>query len=154
MTGKRVRKRLSSTMARNSSLPHGAEQLGFEAVGAARDLAGAGLEVEVVAAVGRLLAPGVDVSPHVALVGRLVGREARVAIDAVGAVAHGERGHGGIHLGQSADEVGREVLEGGARLVVFRPVGSHPFAVVMHRYPRKEAEHERRTFVFCHISQV
>ena len=35
-----------------------------------------------------------------------------------------------------------------------RAVGGHPFAVVVRRNLRQEAEHEGRTFVFCHISQV
>ena len=47
-----------------------------------------GLQVDVVAAMQRLLAARRDVCPHVVLVGRLVGREARVAIEPVGTVLH------------------------------------------------------------------
>ena len=51
------------------------------------------LQMQVIAPVQRLLAVGSNVSPQVVLIGRLVIRESRVAIEAVGAVLHAQMGN-------------------------------------------------------------
>ena len=70
--------------------PHG------QHVSVGRAFAGVGLHMEVVAGIARLLAARGDVGADVLLVGPLVGAEARVARNAVGAVLHAQPAHGGV----------------------------------------------------------
>lgn len=96
------------------------------------------LNVEVVARIAPFLTVGSDKDPEVRLVGSLVGRETRVAIDAVGAVAEAQTRHRAIYLAHTGDERLGKGVEGGLRSEVLLLVLCKPLAIVILAQRRKK----------------
>ena len=95
-----------------------------------------GFEMDVIAPVERFLAVGGYVGSKVALIGRLVGREACVAVEAIGDVLDAEMRHRGVEFCNLQDglfDVGFEVFSHG---IVFFLVLIKPLAVVVAGYFR------------------
>ena len=90
-----------------------------------------GLNLEVIAAEHRLFAPLAHEYPEMGLVGPLVGRKTRVAIEAVGAVLERQSFHVGVELGHAGDELLGEDVELGLGALVFLLVLMEPLAVVV-----------------------
>ena len=89
------------------------------------------MEVKIVAGVEALLAFGADVASKVALVGRLVGRETNVAVDAVCAVFYVEVADGGVKLGNADQQAFYDVVKLGVNLVVPTAIGLKPLAGIV-----------------------
>ena len=89
------------------------------------------LQVEIVAAVQRLLAVGGNIGTEMVLIGRLVGREARVAVEAVGAVADGQMGYRGVETGYAPDGLGHALFKVCPHSQVFGLVGKIPLPIVV-----------------------
>ena len=87
--------------------------------------------MEIVSRVSRSLPVWTDVGPHVGFVGRFVEREARIPIDAVGAVGSGEVPYRRVESGdtddQSFDECGKLL----SRFSIARTIRFEPDAVVV-----------------------
>ena len=90
-----------------------------------------GTELKIVAGIARFFASAANEGAHVGFVGRFVVRKTRVAVDAIGHVAGGEPGEGGIDgghaRGQLFDPSGKLRLHG---LALFLVCGK-PLAVVV-----------------------
>ena len=91
------------------------------------------LQMEVVAAMQRLLAVGGDIGAQMVLVGRLVVREPRVAIEAVGAVLDGEVGYGGVERGNAYDGLLHALFKVGPDGVILLFVVLEPLPAVVLR---------------------
>ena len=87
--------------------------------------------MKVVAGVEALLALGADVAAQVGLVGRLVLREAYVAVDAVGAVFYVEVTDGGVKLADAHQQSFHYFVELRAHLVVPGAVALKPLFIVV-----------------------
>ena len=91
----------------------------------------AGLQVDVVAAAQRLLALRTDIAAEMSLVGRFVGREAGIAVEAIHAVLHLYVGDLVVELSQAIDGLLDSVVETLAASIVFCLVLQIPSPVVV-----------------------
>ena len=99
-----------------------------------------GLHVEIIAAQHRLLTFGADKHAEVGLVGPLVGREARVAIETVGAVFQGQAFAVVVKLLHAFDDLLGDGVEVGLRLLVLLLMLLKPRAVVVVEHGFEEFE--------------
>ena len=118
----------------------GGEDVGGEPIAAGGQHAVAGLEMDVEAAAQGLLALHADVGAQMAFVGRLVGREAGVAVEAVDTVFHLHMGYLVIELGDGGDGLGNAVVKVFAHGFVFGTMRLEPLAVVVGGYLAQEIE--------------
>ena len=118
----------------------GGEDVGGEPIAAGGQEAVAGLEMDVVAAAQGLLAFHADIGAKMAFVGRLVGREAGVAVEAVDAVFHLHVGYLVVELGDGGDGLGDAVVEVFSHGFVFVAMRLKPLAVVVGGYLAQEIE--------------
>ena len=89
------------------------------------------LNMEVVAAQHRLLAFGADEHAEMGLVGSFVGREARVAVEAIGAVLQGQAFAVVVEFLHAVDDLFGQGIEVGLSLLIFFLVLLEPRAVVV-----------------------
>src|SRR5438552_1409405 len=97
-----------------------------------------GVRVEVVALVPPLLAGGPDAGAEVGLVGRLVLREAHVAVDPVDALARRHARHLGLETGDPEDHLLDQLLELRAQALVLGAVRLEPGLAVVGLEPGEE----------------
>ena len=87
--------------------------------------------MDIVAASQRFLPFRANVAAEMPLVGRLVGREARVAVEAIDAVLHLQMGDFVVELGDAIDGLRDAVVETLAASVVLSLVLEKPRSVVV-----------------------
>ena len=100
------------------------------------------LDLDVVAAPVGLLSVLVHVRPEMPLVGRFVGRETDVAVDAIGAVLRGESGNRFIELPYCRYHVLHQYVELRPRGIVHLPMRLEPLAVIVRNQLAKEGEED------------
>ena len=88
-------------------------------------------DVEVVARIARLLATGTDEGAHVGLIGTLVGTEAHIAIDAVGAVLGREARDRAVETTYLVDEFVHKTIELGLQGGIAIFVSHEPLSIVV-----------------------
>ena len=119
-------------------IPHdliaaGGQDIGGQPVVAAAHHAMVGLQMQVVAAMERLLAMGGDISTEVGLIGRLIVGEAGIAIEAIGAVLHREMSHRGVERGDTHNSLLHTLFEVGTNGIVLVFMRLKPLTTIISR---------------------
>ena len=105
-----------------------------------------GFQMDIVSAAQGFLAMSIHISAKMVLVGRLVGREARVAVEAICGVLDRHRCHLRVEVGNSTDGLRHALFKLAACLVVVGSMLLEPSTIVVsHHSPQ-----ERKDFMTIH----